>query len=332
MAKYRVLVGAPIELKGQRLSEKLLEEAGCEVVYPPGGLGKDEDKVREALADVDAILASMEPLNAATMGQAERLKVIARNGVGYDAVDTDYCTERGIVLTNTPGALSDAVAEETFGLILALTRHITRGDRTVKGGEYDVPFGEDLAAMTLGVIGGGHIGGEVIRRGMAFKMKVLVCDPYADAARIKELGGELASMDELLTEADIVSFHLPLTPESQNMVDADFLKKMKKGSYLINTARGGVVDEPALIEALQSGHLAGAGLDVQVSEPAVGVSLELAKLENVVAMPHCGSKTYTTRERMSMWAAQSIIDLLEGKEPEHVVNREVLAKLDLKAR
>ncbi|MBT4503084.1 MAG: hypothetical protein HOC74_35455, partial [Gemmatimonadetes bacterium] len=147
-----------------------------------------------------------------------------------------------------------------------------------------------------------------------------------------ELGGELVALDELLPRTDIVTFHLPLTPESQNMVNAEFLAKMKQGSYLVNTARGGVVDEPALLEALQNGHLAGAGLDVQASEPAVGVSLELVKLENVVAMPHSGSKTYATRERMSMWAAQSIVDMFQGKTPEHVVNREVLEKLDLKAR
>jgi|APSaa5957512622_1039677.scaffolds.fasta_scaffold22976_2 phosphoglycerate dehydrogenase-like enzyme len=332
MAKHRVLVSVPVEFKGRRPAGDLLEEAGYEVVYMAGRLGKEVEAVRAALVDIDAVLPGMEPLNAATMESAERMKIIARNGVGYDAVDVPYCTERGIVLTTTPGALSDAVAEETFGLILALTRHIALGDRTVKGGEYDVPYGEDLAAMTLGVIGGGHIGGEVIRLAKAFKMQVLVYDPYADAARVQELGGELVALDELLPRTDIVTFHLPLTPESQNMVNAEFLAKMKQGSYLVNTARGGVVDEPALLEALQNGHLAGAGLDVQASEPAVGVSLELVKLENVVAMPHSGSKTYATRERMSMWAAQSIVDMFQGKTPEHVVNREVLEKLDLKAR
>ena len=252
--------------------------------------------------------------------------------MGYDAIDVACCTERGVILTTTPGALSDAVAEETFGLILALTRHIASGDRTMKAGGYEAPYGEDLAAMTLGVIGGGHIGAEVVRRGVAFKMRVLVYDPYVEPARVEELGASLASLDELLPQADIVTLHLPLTPESSNLVDADFLKQMKQGSYLVNTARGGVVDESALMEALQSGHLAGAGLDVQAAEPAEGLSLELVKLENVVAMPHTGSKTYTTRERMSLWAAQSIVERLQGKEPEHVVNREVLEKLDLQKR
>ena len=332
MAASRILVSVPIEFKGKTPARDLLEEAGCEVVYMPGRLGKDEEKIRRQLVDIDAVLAGSEPLNSATMAQADRLKIIARNGVGYDAIDVACCTERGVILTTTPGALSDAVAEETFGLILALTRHIASGDRTMKAGGYEAPYGEDLAAMTLGVIGGGHIGAEVVRRGVAFKMRVLVYDPYVEPARVEELGASLASLDELLPQADIVTLHLPLTPESSNLVDADFLKQMKQGSYLVNTARGGVVDESALMEALQSGHLAGAGLDVQAAEPAEGLSLELVKLENVVAMPHTGSKTYTTRERMSLWAAQSIVERLQGKEPEHVVNREVLEKLDLQKR
>lgn len=329
MSKPRILVSVPIEFRGHAPARELLERAGCEVVET--GRLDTEEAVRAAIADVHGVLAGMEPLNAATMAQAGNLRVIARNGVGYDAVDLSYCTTRGIVLTNTPGALCDAVAEETFGLMLALTRHITKGDRSVKSGGYDVPLGEDLAAMTLGVIGGGGIGGEVIARAIAFKMPVLVYDPYADPDRIAALGGKLVSLDELLPVADVVTLHLPLTEESRELVDAGFLKRMKPGAYLINTARGLIVDEAALLDALQSGHLAGAGLDVQAAEPATGLSRQLLELDNVVGMPHAGSKTLTTRERMSLWAAQSIIDVLEGREPEHVVNREVLSGLSLQA-
>ena len=330
MPKHRVIVSCPIEFKGKTPARDLLEEAGCEVVYLPGKLGKNDAEVSRQLVGIYAILAGSENLNAATMTEADCLKVIARNGVGYDAIDVAYCSERGVVLTTTPGALSDAVAEEAFGLILALTRHIVIGDHTVKGGGYDVPYGEDLAAMTLGVVGGGHIGSEVVRRGLAFRMRVLVHDPYVDPARIEAMEAVPASREELLAQSDIVTLHTPLTPESEGMVDADFLERMKPGSYLINTSRGGVVDEEALMAALQSGHLAGAGLDCQVSEPAEGRSLELVRLENVVAMPHAGSKTFATRERMSIWAARSIVDVLEGRKPEHVVNKEVLEKLDLK--
>jgi D-3-phosphoglycerate dehydrogenase / 2-oxoglutarate reductase len=332
MSRPRVLVSVPIEFNGRAPARDLLEQAGFEVVFHTFSPGFPVAEVREQVAGFAAVLAGSEPLNPSTLERADSLRIVARNGVGYDAIDVDYCTRRGIVLTNTPGALSDAVAEETFGLILALTRHIAAGDRTVKAGGYDVPYGEDLAALTLGVIGGGNIGIEVVRRALAFKMRVLVHDPYVDQARIRALGAEPVSLEELLPRADIVTLHLPLTPKSRNLVDEVFLGRMKQGSLLINTARGGIVDEAALIAALASGRLAGAGLDCQATEPASGLSLELVRLANVVAMPHAGSKTFSTRERMSRWAAQSIVDLLQGKTPEHVVNREVLDQLHLAPR
>ncbi|MFA6109761.1 MAG: phosphoglycerate dehydrogenase [Candidatus Latescibacterota bacterium] len=328
MAAFRVLVSVPIDFRGRAPARDLLTSAGLEVVYPADRPAGTAEERRDRLADIDAILAGMEPLNGDTLCRAERLRVIARNGVGYDAVDVAYCTGRGIVVTNTPGALSDAVAEETFGLILALTRHLCDGDRAVKAGQYDVPYGEDLAVLTLGVVGGGQIGSEVVRRALAFKMRVLVHDPFVDPGRIRALGAEPVSLDDLLASAEIVTLHLPLTPQSRHVVDAGFLARMKPGSLLVNTARGGIVDEEALIAALQSGHLAGAGLDVQAAEPATGRSLDLVQLPNVVAMPHAGSKTWATRERMSVWAARSIVDLLQGRTPEHVVNREVLAGLE----
>ncbi len=331
MDRPRVLISVPITFRGHAPARERLEQAGCEVVEVPAGL-QNTAAVREALEGIFAVLAGMEPLQADSMAEATDLRIIARNGVGYDSIDLEYCTRRGIIVTNTPGALSDAVAEETIGLMLALTRHITAGDRSVKSGGYEVPFGEDLAAMTLGVIGGGSIGCEVIARALAFKMRVLVCDPYADAGRIRGMGASLVSLDELLPAADIVTLHLPLNEASRGMVNAGFLQRMKPGSYLINTARGAVVDEAALRDALLDGQLAGAGLDVQVSEPATGLSRALLELDNVVGMPHAGSKTLTTRERMSMWAAESIIDVLAGRQPEHVVNREVLERLSLQPR
>jgi len=330
MSKYRVAVGATLEFRGKSPARDLLEEAGCEVIAQKPKSSWTREEIREKLVGADAILAGSENLNAATMDQADRLKIVARNGVGYDRVDLDYCTERGIVVTTTPGALSDAVADLTFALLLGLVRHLVAGDSTVKAGGYEVPFGEDLAAMTLGVIGGGNIGSEVVRRAQAFRMRVLVHDPWVDPARIEAQGAAPVSLDELLQQSDVVSLHIPLNPENSNLVDADFLSRMKPNSYLINTARGGLVDEEALIAALDSGHLAGAGLDCQAAEPPQGLSLELVRLDKVIAMPHSGSKTYTTRVRMSTWAAQSIVDVLQGRVPKHVVNREALEKLDLR--
>jgi phosphoglycerate dehydrogenase-like enzyme len=189
-----------------------------------------------------------------------------------------------------------------------------------------------MERSTLGVLGAGHIAAEVIRRALAFKMTVLVSDPYVDPERIVAMGARPASLDELLPAADLVTLHVPLTPDTRNLVDAGFLERMKPGAYLINTSRGGVVEEEALLAALQSGRLAGAGLDVQVHEPATGLSRRLLELDTVVGMPHAGSKTLTTRERMADWAAESIIDVLEGRRPKHVVNREVLEHLSLRER
>jgi phosphoglycerate dehydrogenase-like enzyme len=276
------------------------------------------------------LLAGSENLNAATLDQADSLKVIARNGVGYDKVDLDYCTERGILVTYTPGAMSDAVADQVFALLLGMTRQIVSGDQTVKtAGKYDVPIGEDLSAMTLGLVGCGRIGAEVVRRALGFRMRVLVHDPWVDDSVIQEMGAEAVDRETLLGTSDAISLHTPMTDQNKDMVDRSFLAAMKAGSYLINTARGGLVDEAALMEALQSGHLQGAGLDCQATEPPTGTSLDLVRLPQVLALPHTGSKTNAARERMSILAAQSIVDVLQGRVPQYVVNTDVLEQLDL---
>jgi phosphoglycerate dehydrogenase-like enzyme len=225
--------------------------------------------------------------------------------------------------------MADAVADLTFALLLGLVRHIPTGDRTVKAGDYNVPIGEDLPSMTLGLLGCGRIGAETVRRAKGFRMRVLVNDPFVDDATLQALGAEAVDRDRLLAEADVISLHVPMSADNANIANADFLAAMKKGSFLINTARGGLVDEPALIAALQNGHLAGAGLDCQASEPPVGVSAELVALDNVVASPHSGSFTVTARIRMAQMAARSMVDVLQGRVPEQVVNREVLEKLEL---
>lgn len=324
MAKPRVLVSTPLGFGDPCPILTMLEAPGFDVEVRPGKAPWPDEDTREKLAGVDAILAGGEYFNDHTLVNADRLKIVARNGVGYDRVNVDVCTARGILVTNTPGAMSDSVADETMAFILALVRRIPEGDRTVKAGGYAVDRGQDLAVMTLGLVGCGNIGVEVVRRALSFKMRVLVCDPWVDDAAIQALGASPASMDELLSQSDVVSLHTPLTPDTEGMVNADFLGQMKTGSYLINAARGEVVDEGALIDALQNGPLAGAGLDCQATEPPEGISLELARLDNVIAMPHAASNTWAARERMARWAAQSIIDWLEGRVPEHVVNREVL--------
>ena len=327
MSRHRVLVRAKLKFHDPCPVLTFFEEANCEVAYLPGSAPWPEEETREQLAGMDGILAGGDYGNPFTLEKADRLKVIARSGVGYDRIDLDLCTERGIVVTNTPGAMADAVADEALALMLALIRRVFEGDRQVKAGAYAVTVAEDLAAMTLGLVGCGRIGAEVARRAAAFKMRILVYDPWLEAAAIEALGATQVSLDELLAQADVISLHTPLSSNNEGMINADFLGRMKPGSYLLNTARGPLVDEAALIEALKNGPVAGAALDCQATEPPAGISLELVRLDNVIAMPHAASNTVTARERMALWAAQSIVDCLEGRVPEHVVNKEVIDRL-----
>ena len=327
MSKHRVLVRAKLKFHDPCPVLTFFEEANCEVAYLPGSAPWPEEETREQLAGMDGILAGGDYGNPFTLEKADRLKVFARSGGGYDRIDLDLCSERGIVVTNTPGAMADAVADEALALMLALIRRVFEGDRQVKAGAYAVTVAEDLAAMTLGLVGCGRIGAEVVRRAAAFKMRILVYDPWVEAAAIEALGATQVSLDEVLAQADVISLHTPLSSANEGMVNADFLGRMKAGSYLLNTARGPLVDEAALIEALKNGPVAGAALDCQATEPPTGISLELVRLENVIAMPHAASNTVTARERMALWAAQSIVDCLEGRVPEHVVNKEVLDRL-----
>ena len=328
----KVLSSVHIEFKGRSPATDIMEQAGFEVVIQKPQPGWPDDETREKIVGIDGLLAGSENLNASTLDGADALKVIARNGVGYDKVDLDYCTERGIVVTYTPGAMSDAIADQVFALLLGMTRQLVWGDRTVKeAGDYDVPIGEDLSAMTLGLVGCGRIGAEVVRRALGFRMRVLVHDPWVDAAAIQAMGAEAVDRATLLAESDAITLHTPMTEENKNMVNADFLSAMRQGSYLLNTARGGLVDEEALIAALQSGHLQGAGLDCQATEPPTDTSLELVRLPSVLALPHSGSKTNAARERMSIWAAQSIVDVLQGRAPQYVVNVDVLEKVGLQS-
>jgi D-3-phosphoglycerate dehydrogenase len=308
----------------------MIESAGFTVDVKRPQPGWLDPETREKIIGYQALIAGGENLNAETMDRADDMLIIARNGVGYDKVDLDYCTERGIIVTNTPGAMADAVADQAFALLLGLSRQLVLGDARVKKGDsYDIPIGEDLTAMTLGLFGCGHIGAEVIHRALGFKMRVLVHDPWIDGDKIRALGAEPVDRETLLAQSDAITLHVPLTEANQEMVNGEFLGQMKKGSYLVNTARGGLVDEAALIAALKDGHLAGAGLDCQATEPPQGQSLELVRLDSVLALPHSGSKTLAARKRMAIFAAEGIIARLQGKMPNHVVNKAVLEKLDL---
>lgn len=286
------------------------------------------DVLEKEIADVDAVLGTHR-WTAKVMDMASRLRLIALTSVGFDMVDIDAATERGILVTNTPDVLTDTVADLTFALMLAAGRRICEMDRWLRAGQWKdagvTPMAWDIHHATLGVIGLGRIGSAVAHRALGFHMKVL----YYDTVRKRDLeqqnGYQFVDRETLLRESDFVTLHVPLLPETKGMMGAAQLALMKPTAFLINTSRGPVVDERALIKALQEGRIAGAGLDVFEKEP-VELANPLLKMENVVMLPHVGSATDATREAMLDLAINNVLAVLQGKPPLTPVNPEVLSR------
>ena len=301
--------------------------------------GGEEDRPLErasllrGIAGVDALLCLLtETVDGAVMDAAgPRLRVISNMAVGVDNIDVAAATDRGIMVTNTPGVLTDATADLTWALILSTVRRVAEGDRMVREGRFELwsPFmllGRAVAGSTLGIVGMGRIGQAVARRAQGWDMRV-VYTRRSGPLRVDEIPPAArwqfrAELDELLGEADIVSLHVPLLPETRHLIGAREFALMRPGSYLINAARGPVVDEAALVEALKSGHLSGAGLDVYEREPQLAPGL--VDLPNVTLLPHLGSATVEARGRMGELAALNAIAAVRGGRAPHLVNPEVL--------
>lgn len=274
----------------------------------------------QMLADVAgaaaAIVTLTERIDAAFFDAAgPQLRVVANAAVGFDNIDLAEAKRRGVVITNTPGVLDEATADHTFAMLLAVTRRVVEADRFARSG---TPWiwgptmfvGLDISAgATLGIIGLGRIGRAVARRAQAFGMRVIASHPRLEIGTHLD-GVEIVDQPELLATSDVVTLHVPLRPETRHLIDADALASMKPGSYLLNAARGGVVDETALIAALRSGHLAGAALDTFEGEPVINPALR--ELDNVVLQPHIGSAGSTTRDNMCRLAVRNVTRVLAG--------------------
>ncbi len=313
-ARRRVFVSAPLPGDAvERLAERHDVTVGEAHV---GVLGR---AFTADPASFDAIVGLLtDRIDAALLDRARRVRVVANVAVGVDNVDLQACRARGVVVTNTPGVLTEATADLAFGLLLAAARRIAEGDRLLRRGGFNgwtptLLLGARVHGATLGLIGFGRIGQAVAQRARGFGMRVLYAtrgDPPEAAARA--LGAERAAVDEVFARADFVSLHCPLTAETRNLVDARRLALMKPGSVLVNTARGGCVDEAALARALERGPLVAAGLDVFAAEPRVHPAL-LAR-EDVVLAPHVGSADRPTREAMARIAADNVLAVLAGGE------------------
>ncbi|MBB5851898.1 2-hydroxyacid dehydrogenase [Amycolatopsis umgeniensis] len=299
---------------------KVLAEAG-EVKLSRAERPLTPDELREFVGGASAIVGMLHDRIDGAVADAAGpgLKVVANVAVGYDNLDVPALAERGVTVTNTPGVLTDATADLAFGLLLAVTRRIGEGERLIRSRtpwSFHLGFllGSGLQDKTLGIVGLGQIGQAVARRALAFGMRIVYSGRSRAAEDVeKTLGAKYVSVGELLRSSDVVSLHCPLTPETRHLIDADALKSMKPGAYLINTTRGPVVHEAALADALEAGEIAGAGLDVFEAEPEV--EPRLLDRENVVLTPHLGSATVETRTAMAVLAAENVASVLAGGNP-----------------
>jgi len=299
-----------------------LESTVGEVIYNPFGRPLTASELIPLVVDIDGFIAGLDDINAEVIQSAGRLKVISRYGTGTDRVDIHEATRHGVVVTNTPGANAVAVAEMAIGLMLALARNLCRANQAMHQGEWPRYSGLSFREKTVGLVGLGFIGREVCRRLQAFGCHVTAVDPIVGPQAARQLGVELISLDELLSRSHFVSLHVPATEETIGMINRETLARMRPGAFLINTARGELIDETALAEALESGHLAGAALDVFSKEPP-GKENILLRLDQVVLTPHMAAQTDDAMNQMGRVAMQDCLAAVGGRRPEHVVNPEV---------
>jgi phosphoglycerate dehydrogenase-like enzyme/quinol monooxygenase YgiN len=325
-AARKVLV-AVVHLLGRGHLLKPLEEAGLELVWNPHKRPLREAELVELLPGCVASIAGSEPYTERVLAAAGDLKVIARLGVGFDAVDLAAATRHGVAVAMAFGANHEAVADHAFALMAALAHAIPRYDRAVREGRWQLLFHGRLTGATAGIVGFGRIGRALAKRCQGFAMDVLVADPFMEADALARLGCTLVPLDELLARADFVSLHAPLTAETRGLIDGRRLALMKRSAFLVNTARGGLVDEPALVAALERGTIAGAGLDVMAVEPLPEGS-PLRTLSNVVLTPHAAGASEWAIETMAARTVANLLAVWRGQDPGGglLLNPEVLAR------
>lgn len=301
----------------------LLKQAGFTIRLHPRTAHRSAAEVAEIVGDAVGVIASTDPFDASVFAACPDLRVIARTGVGVDAIDIDAATRAGVVVATTPGANEEAVADHALAMILALQRRLAENDAAIRAGRWERAGSltpSDLYGATVGLIGSGAIGRAVIGRLLAFGTTVLVYDPFLVEP---PEGTVLVDLPELLERSDVVSVHAPLTQTTRGLLGSEQFAAMKPGAVVINVSRGGIVDELALADALRSGHLAGAGVDTFEHEP-LGDS-PLRDLPTVILSPHIAGLSHRSIVAMTEQATQAVLDVLNGRLPTHPVNPEALA-------
>ena len=314
-----MLVTVPSLYPGEEGGVRRLEAAGVSLRFAPCQPSTPIGDLIQHLDGCDAVMAADEAYTFEVLAAASQLKHVARYGAGYDSVDLAAAERLGVVVTNTPGANAEAVADHAFALILALARRVSAYNRAVRAGDWRQHETVDVWGATLGVVGLGHVGRAVATRATrGFAMRVLAYTPRPDRGFAERLGVELVSLEILLGKADFVSLHAAATPEATDLIDARRLALMKPTAFLVNTARGRLVDEDALYQALVTGRIAGAGLDVRRVEPPTDARFDT--LDNVIMTPHAASVTRQSRLRSGTMAADAILCVLRGDRPEGLLN------------
>jgi len=297
---------------------EMLEEKGYEIIKNETGKPLNEREMLLLIKDVDGIIIGIDKLNIEIIRQTCNLKVISKYGVGVDNIDIKAATEQGIVVTNTPMANIDAVADIAFALMLALARKIPEANRETKAGNWKKFIGTSVWRKKLGVIGLGKIGRQVVKRAQGFEMEILCYDIIQDEEFARQFGVRYVDLETLLKESDYITIHAPLSDATRNMIGYKELEMVNENSFIINTSRGGIIDESALYDALKNNKIKGAGLDVYEKEPPE--NSPLMELENVIMLSHNGAYTEEAIANMGIESAQNLIDVLEGREPENRIN------------
>lgn len=301
-----------------REAREKLEAFADQVVYNPYTHPLSEEELIPLLEDVDGYIAGVDYVTAKALTGANRLKVISRYGIGVDRVDLKAAREKQIDVTNTPGANSISVCELAFGMMLCAARNLAELHSRVSAGEWPKSRGIELCGKTLGIIGMGAIGKHLATRALAFGMTVQAYDMYFDQAFADAHGIRRAELPELLATSDFISIHVPYTPETRHLIGRESIRTMRKGAVIINTARGGIVDEEAAAEALRAGQLGGIGLDAFEEEPLKDSPLK--GLPNVILTPHTGANTADAVAAMSRMSVENLIDVLSGRPCRYIVN------------
>lgn len=307
-----------------RAGTDLLKEAGMQVEVYPEERPIPHNLLLEKIRDCDALLCLLtDSISDHVIAAADKLKIIANYAVGYNNINLPAASKRGIVVTNTPDVLTEATADLTFALILACARRVVEGDRMVRQGYFTgwaplMLLGGDVSGQTIGIIGAGRIGAAVAKRAHGFGMNILYSDPQKNQVIEKEYLARKVNIEQLITESDFITLHVLLTDSTRHLIGTKEIYMMKSSAYIINTSRGAVIDEQALVNALLKRTVAGAGLDVYEREPLLAQGL--MELENVVLLPHLGSATLQTRTRMAEMAARNIIEVSKGKPAPNAVN------------